>query len=301
MCTGMCMCIGEVEDDATLTADDEDSEVAESADLTPHGRHYQPSIDLTRFQKLIESEERTDSSTREETHRHKMPQTSHATTSYKPTEMPHSGQRGEHDDENSSVDGMSELSSIPPETDGRVNVTVDSEASSVRPIENFTKESVQPPAPVHLTVCRGGASEQPIPPLVAGRDGDSGHGQVEGEKKRHQVVMSSSLTQHPLHVAHRMAPSSHKKTSLELERDTEQGHQDKVHSQLHTLEQVGICYIISKFHIFMYMYSPTRQVSKILTIIVRMHVVQNVQNWPNFHLLSSILLFLLGFCRWLRS
>ena len=47
-----------VEDDATLTADDDDiSERADSPGLTPHGRGYQPSIDLTRFQKLIESEE----------------------------------------------------------------------------------------------------------------------------------------------------------------------------------------------------------------------------------------------------
>ena len=240
------VCIGEVEDDATLTADDEDSEMVESADLTPHARHYQPSIDLTRFQKLIESEERTDSSAREETHRHKMPQTSHTTRSYKPIEMLNSRQRGEQGDENPSVDGMSELSSIPPETDGRVNVTVDSEASSVHPIQNFTKESVQPPSLVHLTVGRGGTSEQSVPPLVVGREGDSG--QVEGEKKRHQVVTSSSLTQHPLHVAHRMAPSSYKKTSPELERDIEQGHRDKVHSQLHTLEQVSICNRISEVH-----------------------------------------------------
>lgn len=248
------MCIGEVEDDTTLTADDEDSEMAESADHTPHGRHYQPSIDLTRFQKLIESEERTDSSTREETHRHKIPRTSHTTRSHKPIEMLNSRQRGEQDDENSSVDGMSELSSIPPETDGRINVTVDSDASSVHPIENFTKESVEPFAPVRLTVGRGGASEQPIPPLVAGREGDGG--QVEGEKKRHQVVTSSSLTQHPLHVAHRMAPSTHKKISQELERDIEQGHQDKVHSQLRSLEQVSIYYkkIHQNIHVHVFTY-----------------------------------------------
>ena len=250
----MYVCVGEVEDDATLTADDEDSEMAESADFTPHGRHYQPSIDLTRFQKLIENEERTDSSTREETRRHKIPQSSRTTRSHKPIEMLNSRQREEQDDDNSSVDRMSELSSIPPETDGRVNITVDSEASSVHPIENFSKESVQPPAPVRLTVGRDGASEQSVPPLVAGREGDGG--QVEGEKKRHQVVTSSSLTQHPLHVAHRMPPSTHKKTSPELERDIEQGHQDKVHSQLHTLEQVSRYKISS-----VYMYSSTRQAS----------------------------------------
>ena len=132
----------------------------------------------------------------------------------------------EQDNKNSSVDAMSELSSIPPETEGRANITVDSEASSV-----------QPSTPVHLTVGRGGTAEQPIPPLVTDRDGDVSL--VERDRRRPQVV-TSSLTQHPLHVVHKMAPSSHKKkVSQELERDIEQGHQDKVHSQLHTLEQVG--------------------------------------------------------------
>ena len=241
------MCIGEVEDDPTLTADDDSSERAESADFTPHGRRYQPSIDLSRFQKLIESEERTDSSAREETrHHNKISQPSHTTRSHVHTEMPHSGQREEQNNENSSVDGMSELSSIPVETDGRANITVDSEASTIRvhPVEHFTKDSVQPPAPMR-TVGRGVAYTQPLPPLVAGSGEGSGEQEMEGEKKRHQMVTSSSLTQHPLHVAHRMAaPSTHKKTSqeqeLHVEKDIERGHQDKVHSQLHTLEKVCI-------------------------------------------------------------
>ena len=67
------ICIDESEADATLTADD-NSERADSADFTPHGKHYQLSIDLTRFQKLIESEEESDPSTREEAHRHDIPQ-----------------------------------------------------------------------------------------------------------------------------------------------------------------------------------------------------------------------------------
>ena len=237
------MCIDESEADATLTAGD-NSERVDSADFTPHSRHYQPSIDLTRFQKLIESEEETDPSTREETHRHDIPQCSHITRSQKSTEMqPRSGQREEQYDDNSSVDGMSELSSIPPESGGRGNITVDSEASSVHahPVENITKEPVHRPAPVHG---RNGASDRQ--PLVADKEGD--YGQVEGEgergKKRHQTVTSSSLlTQHPLHVAHRMAaPSAHQKLSQEpeMERDSERGHQDKIHSQLHTLEKVDI-------------------------------------------------------------
>ena len=43
------MYVGELEDDATLTASDD--ERADSADLIPHGRCYQPSVDLTRFPK----------------------------------------------------------------------------------------------------------------------------------------------------------------------------------------------------------------------------------------------------------
>lgn len=234
--------VGELEDDATLT-----DERAESADLTPHGRHYQPSIDLNRFQKLIESEERTASGTREDTCSHKMPQSLHTTRSIKTTETLHSGQTEdgymyiqphatktraasveEQNDENSSVDLMSELSSIPPEIEGRANITVDSETSSVHP-----------PAPIHSAVVgRGGASEQPIRPIVTGRDGDGC--QIEGDRRRHQPV-TSSLSQHPLHVVHKVAPSSYKKGSQEVERDVEQGHQDKVHTQLHTLEQVGLC------------------------------------------------------------
>ena len=231
------MCIDESEADATLTADD-NSERADSADFTSHGRHYQPSIDLTRFQRLIESEEETDP------HRREKPQCSHITRSQKSTEMqPRSGQREEQHDDNSSVDGMSELSSIPPESGGRENITVDSEASSVHahPVENITKVPVHRPAPVHG---RNGASDRQ--PLVADKEGD--YGQVEGEgergKKGHQTVTSSSLlTQHPLHVAHRMAaPSAHQKSSQEpeMERDSERGHQDKIHSQLHTLEKVDI-------------------------------------------------------------
>ena len=230
------ICIDESEADATLTADD-NSERADSADFTPHGKHYQLSIDLTRFQKLIESEEESDPSTREEAHRHDIPQCSHITRSHKSTEMqPRSGQREEQHDDNSSVDGMSELSSIPPESGGRENITVDSEASSVHahPIENITKE------PVHG---RSGASDRQ--PLVAGREDDFREGEGERGKKRHQTVTSSSLlTQHPLHVAHRMAaaPSAHQKSSQEpeMERDSERGHQDKIHSQLHTPKKVDI-------------------------------------------------------------
>ena len=155
--------------------------------------------------------------------------------------QPRSGQREEQHDDNSSVDGMSELSSIPPESGGRENITIDSEASSVHahPVEKITKESVHRPAPVHG---RNGASDRQ--PLVAGREDDFGDGEGERGKKRHQTMMSSSLlTQHPLHVAHRMAaPSAHQKSSQEpeTERDSERGHQDKIHSQLHTLEKVDI-------------------------------------------------------------
>jgi hypothetical protein len=176
--------------------------------------------------------------------------------------QPYSGQREEQHDDNSSVDGMSELSSIPPESGGRENITVDSEASSVHghPIKNITKESVHPPAPVHVTVDRerGGAANRP---LVTSResDGDQAEGEGERGKKRHQTVTSSSLTQHPLHVAHKMAaPSAFQKTSQELEqRDIERGHQDKVHSQLYTLEKVGIHSNSKTLLEVSYVYSPT--------------------------------------------
>ena len=278
--------VAELEDDTTLTADDENSERAESADLTPHSRGYRPSIDLTRFQKLIENEDKRTTDIREETH-HKMADT---TRRHQVAERFRSGQREEdytpskkhekkhekrhehsntpslpvgssqymyvdqysplgggqprsrkstqdcqellgeyatkkqeQDDDNSSVAGMSELSSIPPETEGRANITVESEASSVQPLA------------VHLPVGRGGTSDQqPNPPLVAGRGSDGYQGELENDKRKHQVM--SSLSQHPLHVVHRMTPSSHKKRNKD--KSTDPGHQDKVHSQLHTLEQV---------------------------------------------------------------
>ena len=285
------MYAAELDDDA----DDNTSERAESADLTPHGRGYQPSIDLARFQKLIESEEKTTSTdTNKETH-HKMVRTKRR---HKVTETLNSRQREdstlqekrhihsnlppssiassqhvyhqyssvdqcpridkgtpdclgeiatkqqvstvrEQDDEDSSVTGMSELSSIPPEAEGRVNITIDSEASSV-----------QPP-PVQLPVGRGSVSDQPNSLLSV--MGSSSNGcQVEVDKRKH--LMTSSLPQHPLQVVHRMTPSSHKKTRNE-ERGTDLDHQDKVHSQLQTLEQVGNftiyfpCILLCKFFI----------------------------------------------------
>ena len=252
----------ELEDDETLTADGDDLDRAGSADfITPHSRGYQPTIDLTRFQKLVESEER--SSRIEEHPQHRLSHTrklnnateildsgqnkeklgqqpekqgrrqvhpssapSSASTRYKSTSIKraqnyHRKQVGVKDVEEAelSVDGMSELSSISPtETGGgRDNITADSETSAVH--------------------CEGEGSSPDgrlTPPSVEGRN-RSGR-QAEVDKMRHRVA--SSLIQHPLHLVHTVAPTASYKL-VNRERSTEQPCQDKVHSQLHTLQEVG--------------------------------------------------------------
>ena len=131
-------------------------------------------------------------------------------------EHPPEGQDTREEDENSSVAGMSELSSIPPEASGRGNLTIDSEASSV----------VHPPADLSVP-------DQQTQPLVAQREG-AGNG------------LGSSPQQHPLHIVHRMTPN-HKKAEQGRAAD---GKQDQIQSQLQVLEQVSMYhdYVINSAH-----------------------------------------------------
>ena len=273
------MYIADLEDDATLTADDDDtSERAESPVLTPQGRGYQPAIDLTRFQKLIESEDKPSSSdggaedykrlhhhTQREKHRRKghsnRPSGQSTNEEHQPvahldvqrqTDMPttqsssnrhrhhgstfgwsrdqqsarlaHVEEVGRQDiqegNESSSETGMSELSSIPPEIDSRVNTTVDSETSSLHSHVNVSP------------------SDQPAQPSGAYGERASvrDRGVELGERERLVLSQAPSMPQHPLHIAHRMA-SVHR-------REKEDGNADdrkhQVHGQLNTLEQVHV-------------------------------------------------------------
>ena len=121
--------------------------------------------------------------------------------------------REEEGDENSSVAGTSELSSIPPETGERVNTTVDSDASSVNP---------------HMHVSH---SHQPArPPVMAGtRVGEHHQGVTQELDKREHGQAHS----HPLHIVHKMAP--HRKKV--------DGRGNQVHNQLQDLQQVHPKYI----------------------------------------------------------
>ena len=219
----------------------DNSERAESPTISSHGRGYQPAIDLTRFQELINSEERA--------YRHKSANvmasqsTSHAesvdeehhfahgnhhalremhrkgksnnldpkqlnATELRPDSSKHLPEQEDmrEEDENSSVAGMSELSSIPQETDERVNVTVDSEVSSV-----------------HRHIDSGHLDQQAQSLMATGKRVSDSKGTVHGPARMHSQTPS-----HPLHVVHRMA--------LRLEKADDQGEQ--VHNQLRDLEQV---------------------------------------------------------------
>ena len=127
------------------------------------------------------------------------------------------GQDTREEDENSSVAGMSELSSIPPEAGGRVDLTIDSEASSV----------------VHPSPADASVPDQQTRPSVAQRE-SAGNG------------LGSSPQQHPLHIVHRMTPN-HKKAEEGRAAD---GKQDQVQSQLQVLEQVSMYhdYVINSAH-----------------------------------------------------
>ena len=264
-CPSFCPCtihVAELEDDATLTADDDDtSEREESPVLTPQGRGYQPAIDLTRFQKLIESEDKPSSrekhrrkghsnrpsgqSTNEEhqsvAHMDVQRQTDMPTTQSSSNHHRHHGstfgwsrdqqsarlahvevgrQDIQEENESSSETGMSELSSIPPEIDSRVNTTVDSEVSSL-----------------HSHVNVSPSDQQAQPSGACGERASVRDRGVElGERERLVSSQAPSMPQHPLHIAHRMA-SVHR-------RDKEDGNADdrkhNVHGQLNTLEQVHV-------------------------------------------------------------
>lgn len=231
--------VADIEDDTTMTADM--SERAESPTISFHSRDYQPAIDLTRFQELIDSEERS--------YGHKnaniMPSqcTSHAESVNEEHQFVHGnhhahremqrkaksnnlGSRqlnagevrpdsGEHlpeqedvreEVDNSSVEGMSELSSIPQETDERENTTIDSEVSSVHP---------------HID--SGHLKQKAQASVASGKRVDKSRGTAQ-----EPVRMISQTPSHPLHVVHRMAPR--------LEKADDQG--EHVHNQIYDLEQV---------------------------------------------------------------
>ena len=132
-------------------------------------------------------------------------------------------QGGGQEEENSSEAGMSELSSIPPETDERANSTIDSEASSLH----------------HATRYASASEQRVVSTTSQGERAGSDRG-VEVDGRERQTKARTMKTQHPLHVVHRMAPGRRSGEHGEAGEDV--GHQDKVHGQLRSLEQV--CYSV---------------------------------------------------------
>ena len=238
--------LGELsDDDTTLTAEGEE--------VTPRSRHYQPAIDLTRFQKLIEIE--GSASEMEEENRPRIANNQHTPlgqSEYKhtrtsnskhsntgpirarrgsephhfsrPEDIPRSVERPserqnheQEEDSDSSDDGMSELSSIPPapEADDQANLTVDSEASSLH----------------HA----GGSGKVAKSTVRRGERVGLGQG-VELDRRMPQGQVTPSAKQHPLHVVHKMSALSHRTEQRERKEDV--SGQEKVHDHLRDLEQV---------------------------------------------------------------